>query len=196
MYLFWALGRFLRILYTFPQWLTTGTSDSTCSKRTVTLLSLQTWFFSLSASGTLSCLVAKAREQWVIFAFSLLPLTHLVTKLCQCTYSNCTCTQAPYYYMDPEPILLPLLLPCSFHLGQSDLLQMKICSCTSWNEKFPVFIAFKIMYDLTHKILCDLASACLAVLTYCFSLPHRKCHSRVSLGTQRGNLIIHAAERE
>lgn len=72
MYLFWALGRFLRVLYTFPQWLTTGTSDSTCSKWTVchspllanlVLLSFSQWYSFLSggqSQGTMSYLCLQS----------------------------------------------------------------------------------------------------------------------------------------
>lgn len=65
------------------------------------------------------------------------------------------------------------------------LLGLKIFTC---------FKAFKVTCGLTHKTLYDLAPACLAVLTYRFSLAAQKMSSRL-LGAQRGNLIIPATER-
>lgn len=114
-----------------------------------TLLSLQTWFFSLSAGVILSCLMAKAREQWVILAFSLWPLTHLVTKLCQCTYSTVPTLKLLITKWTLNPSGYPY-----FYLALSTLARMifykwKYDPIPPEMKKFLVFIAFKIMYDQT-----------------------------------------------
>lgn len=56
------------------------------------------------------------------------------------------------------PVSFVLLVPCAFYQGQNDL-QMKNGSRISSDLNFPYFIAFKVLYGLTHKILHDLSPA-------------------------------------
>lgn len=156
---------------------------------------LPLFLVSLLANDITSCLVAKARKQWVILAFNPLPPSHLITKKASAPIRTSS-THRPFISrgtLNPSPCLY--LYVVLSNLFRTIFYKWNLIPHFLRSKSSIFFKAFSVTYSLTHKILPDLTPARLTVLTYCFSLPHGKCCPHFDLGAQKGNLTVHVSER-